>query len=459
MKIKTHWLYLSIFLLILVVNGLLYWGFQHNYFFSDDFHWLGRAILAQDSPGEIFNIEGRDFNPVYLGLLGILIKIFGLSPLVLRLVSLFTFSAVIWMFFYILSRYFKVNIIIALSAALLSGFSVFISEVVLNLAALVYSLALLLFLAALKFYFDKKPWLYALFMLLAFFTKETIILAVLPLFFYEKEKNNRLFIAASAGVFVLLRVLLQMTAATSSYSSFLSTSNIFYKLYFILIRTMNLSPYTFPLVVGVLIIVLLFLISIYLIKTDRGLLFFLLLLATFSLFFSLLPKLSSRYFFYPTFGSWGIVALLTHYFYQKNKHLKYALVPLLLISVLLNYSLIKREIEDYKILGDFSRHFIQDNAEIIKNQLHTTPNSPEVIIFDQGTRQLAAVYQQVSKRKNLPKLLPPRSHSIGGVIEPKHLIPIIFYPDKIARWVHIEETPFYFKGKIEVGAKEKRNGN
>jgi len=450
MKIKNSWLYFFIFLLIIAANGVLYWGLQHNYFFSDDFHWLSRAVLVQDSPGEVFKIEGRDFNPVFLLLLGILIKIFGLSPLVLRLISLLTFSAVIWMFFYILCRYFKVNIIIALSAALLSSCNVFVSEVVLNLAALVYSLSILLFLVALKFYFDKKQWLYAVFLFLAFLTKETIILAVFPLFFYEKEKNLRWFIVASTCGIILFRVLLQMTAAASSYTGFLSFSNIFYKLYFIILRTMNLSPYSIGLPVGIIVIIMLVLVSVYFIKEERGFLFFLLLLGIFPLFFSLLPKLSSRYFFYPTFGFWGIAALLTHYFYQKKKYLQYALVPLFLISVLFNYLPIKREIGDYKILGDFSKQFIRQEAVFIKNQLSTNPGSSEIVLYKRDNRQLLAVYRLINHRKNLPKLLPPfrPQSTIAGVIEPKHLIPIIFYPDKVARWEPIEETTYYFKGKI-----------
>ncbi|MGD2092646.1 MAG: hypothetical protein PVH61_41150 [Candidatus Aminicenantes bacterium] len=523
MKIKTGWLYFFVFLLIIAANGIFYWGFQHNYFFSDDFHWLGRAVLVQDAPGEIFKIEGRDFNPVYLLLLGILIKIFGLSPLVLRLMSLLTFSAVIWMFFYLLCRYFKVNIIIALSAALLSSFNVFVSEVVLNLAALVYSLSILLFLVALKFYFDQKRWLYTVFLFFAFLTKETIILAALPLFFYEKEKNLRWFIVASTGGIILFRVLLQLAAITTSYTGFLSFDNFFYKLYFIILRTMNLSPYSIGLPMGIFVIIMLVLISVYFINKGAGdpnlftvsrmpffrgfiskvcrknkakqginkkgggtpnlftvsrmpffrsliskvcrknkvkqgininggsFLFFFFLLAVFSLFFSLLPKLSSRYFFYPAYGFWGIAALLTHYFYQKKKYLQYALVPLILVSLLFNYSFIKREIEDYKILGDFSRQIIGQEAVFIKNQLRTNPGSPGIVLYKRDNRQLLAVYRLITQRKNLPKLLPPfrPQSTIAGVIEPKHLIPIIFYPDKVARWQLIEETPYYFKGNIK----------
>jgi uncharacterized membrane protein len=118
-----------IFSLILLVNVIFYWGSQDNYFFSDDFEWLARAVLAHDSPIEILRIEGRDFNPVFMLLLTVMLRLFGLSPLVFRLVSLLTFSAVIFALFYFLSRYFKVNRIIAFSAALLFGFNVFISEV------------------------------------------------------------------------------------------------------------------------------------------------------------------------------------------------------------------------------------------------------------------------------------------------------------------------------------------
>jgi hypothetical protein len=191
-------------------------------------------------------------------------------------------------------------------------------------------------------------------------------------------------------------------------------------------------------------------------KIGRELLYFLLFLVIFSLFFSLLPKLSSRYFFYPSFGFWGMAALLAHYFYysrRENKKLKYLLVPLLLISMLFNYPFIKREVNDYKILGDFSKQFIRQQGEIIKNEISgskKTPGGPgdTLIVYKLDRRQLAEVYKRIKDRENLPKLLPFRESSVGGVIKPKHLIPIIFYPDKIVRWHLINETPNYFKGSL-----------
>jgi hypothetical protein len=448
MKIEKHWLYIAAFILLLLVIGFFYRGFQTNYFFCDDFQWLGRAVLLQHSPGELFKIEGRDFNPVFLVILGTAIKISGLSPLVLRFISLLVFSALVWMFFYLLSRYFKVHALLAFCAALLFGLSVFISEVVLNLAALVYSLSLLLFLVGLKCYFDKKKWWFVSCFLLAFLTKEAILLAVLPLFFYEKERYLRVFLAAATGTMVLFRVVLQWGAVTGSYTDFLSFGNFFYKLYFIVLRAMNLSPYTFPLPVGVLVILLLLLVSLYFLKVERGFSFFFLFLVIFSLFFSFFPKLTSRYFLFPAFAFWGMAALWVHHFQQKKKNLKYALIPLVLIAMLFNYSFIRREIGDYKILGDFSRQFIQREATLVKNQLTPRQGSTAFTFFKRDKRRLAAVYRLINQRENLPKLLPFREHSIGGVIEPKYLVPIIFYPEHIARWIPLEETAYSFIGRI-----------
>jgi hypothetical protein len=454
-----------IFISIILIISFFYWGFQDNYFFSDDFEWLSRGILAQESTSEIFKIVGRDFNPVFLGLLTITIRAVGLSPLVPRLLSLLVFSGVIFMFFYLLSRYFKVHPVIAFPAALLAGLNVFISEVVVNLAALVYSLSLLFFLTAVKFYFDgkRKRFLFLLFVSLAMLTKETVLLGVIPLFFLDKDKKNRLFLFVSVGVLVLIRVLLQ-TGAAGSYTSFMHFSNFFYKLYFIILRTMNISPYAMNPAVGVGIVVILLLIGVYFIvrcwkavdsqpypgetasgHRGRMFLFFLLWLVVFSLFFSMLPKLSSRYLFYPVFGFWGFAALVTHYFHQnnKNKKIRYALVPLLLVSMLFNYPLIRGEVGDYKILGDFSRQFIRRQGEVIKAM-----GTGEIMIYKLDYRQLAGIYKTIKDRGNLPKLLPFRSHSVGGVIKPEHLVPLIFYPEKIVRWHLVKETPNYFTGHL-----------
>jgi hypothetical protein len=175
----------------------------------------------------------------------------------------------------------------------------------------------------------------------------------------------------------------------------------------------------------------------------------------FALFFSLLPKLSSRYFLFPSLGFWGIAGLLVHHFHKsrpKFKILPYVLVPLVLISFLFNYFLAQKEIEDYRILGDFSRGFIREQAVLIKHQINKNAGTGlfEVTLYKGDARQLAAVYRQVINLGNLPKLLPFRPHSICGVMKPGDLIPLAFYPDKIVQWHLVEETDYYFKGEIEI---------
>lgn len=453
-----------IFIAIVILAAAFYWGFLDNYFFSDDFEWLSRGVIAQNSTSEIFKIVGRDFNPVFLGLLTLSIRAGGLSPLLLRLLSLLTFSAVIFMFFHLLSHYFKIHELIALSAAMLAGLNAFTSEVVLNMAALVYSLSILLFLAAIKFYLDgkRKHFLFVIFAALALLTKETILLGAIPLFFWETDKKNRLFLGVSAGALVLIRVLLQ-TGASGSYTSFLHVSNFFYKLYFIIMRTMNISPYALNPAVGAgmaaLILSAALFFTVKLRKTEAGgvFLFFLLWLTVFSLFFSLLPKLSSRYIFFPVFGFWGLAAQTAQYFLHSTgkKKITYALIPLLLVFMVFNYILIRGEVGDYKILGDFSKQFISEQGAIIKKAAENpTPiegtETQGIKIPRPDYSRLAGIYKTIRERGNLPKLLPFRSGSLGGVIKPEHLVPLVFYPGKIVRWRQVQETPKYFTGYLLI---------
>jgi hypothetical protein len=445
-KIPPAVLMLLIFLGILFINAVFYWGFQNNYFFSDDFEWLSRAVSMQNSFSEILSIKGRDFNPVFLFLLWALVKFAGLSPVIFRTISLFTFSATAWFFFYILKRYFKIDPFIAFTCALFASLNVFVSEVTLNLSALVYSLSLLFFFIALHFYLSKKRLLFILFLALGVMAKEAIIPGILPIILYEKETRERLYTIASTVGIILVRALLQL-GATGSYTEFLSFKDVFIKLYFILLRSMNISPYSIPAPAGIGVIVLLLLVSIYFfIRFGRSFLFFFSFLCAFTLFFALLPKLSSRYFFFPSFGAWGIAAFLFQYFYYKNKILKFMPLVFLLFSIMFNYSLIQNEIGDYKILGDFSKHFISNQADFIKK--NTGFKTGETIIYKKNSNELTSTYRQIIDRDNLPKLLPIRPHGVGGVINPEDLIPIIFFPEKIVRWRPVNETDILFKGVI-----------
>lgn len=441
----TQWYMLSL-MVLLVVHCVFYWGGLNNFFFSDDFHWLGRGVSMQGSLQELVSIEGRDFNPVFLILLWLLIKVFGLTPLVFRIAAILAFSAAAWVLVYLLAQKFNVDRSTAFFAVLLFGFNVFISEVVLNLAAFVYSLSLLLFLVALKFYWDQKRLWFTVFLAAAVMTKETVLIAVFPLVVHEKEKGQRLFLLVISGGMVVVRGLVQLLIAGSggSYTGFLSLDNFLYKLYFTLLRTMNLSPYAVYWAVGVLAILIFLGVSIYYLGKQRVFWFFFSIWLGFSVFVSFLPKLTSRYFLYPAVGFWGIAALLAARFLTGNKKRKIVMIPILLLSMLLNYPLVQKEINDYKILGNFSKEFIQQQEKLIKAQ-----PGVRVTIPVGDVQPLADLYRYITGRGNLPKLLPFRQNSIAGVIEPRHLIPLIYYPETVARWIPIKKTKNDFIGRIE----------
>lgn len=439
---------LLIFFLITLAIFVLYYGFQDNYYFSDDYQWAAHAILVDDSISEIFLVRGRDFNPLLTFFFWVVIKAGGLSPMLLRIICFFTFSACLYAFYHLLSQYFKVNPAAAFCAALLTGFNVYISEVLLYISTFVYALTLLLFFIAFKFFLDGKKVLYLLFMLLAFQVKETIILAVIPLFLYDKKKENRVLLIISTPLIFLTRFVFQ-AGETGSYAHFATTKNIFYKMYFLILHPMNLSPFAMKLWLGIGVILIILIILVYYLRSDRRALFFSSFFVVYVLFFSFLPKLSSKYYFYPCFAFWGCAAILASYFYKKSsRYVMAILFPLLILSLLFNYPAVKKEIEDYRILGDFSKGFVEEQGKIIKNKINIDTKPVEVRIERVGDWQLRKVYREIYNRGNLLKLLPVREHSLGGVLSPGNLVPIIFYPEKIVRWKLIKETPGYFSGVI-----------
>lgn len=450
---KTSYRDLLTFVVIALAIFVLYNGFQDNYYFSDDYQWISHAILVDDSLSEIFLVRGRDFNPLLTLFFWVVIKVGGMSPLLLRILCFFTFTGALFALYHILTRYFDIHPVIALSAALLTGFNVYISEVLLYTSTFVYALTLLLFFIALKFFLDGKKVLYLLVMLLAFQVKETIILAVIPLFLYEKKRGSRVLLLISTPLIFLTRFIFQ-AGDTGSYTHFATTENIFYKLYFLILHPMNLSPYFMSISLGIGVILILLIIFIYYLKTDRRILFFGSLFVVYVLFFSFLPRLSAKYYFYPAFAFWGCAALLGNYFYRKSKTTKYFVFALLIISLLFNYPAIKKEIEDYRILGDFSKEYIAEQAVIIKNKVDTGSREVELMIERQGDWQLRRLHREIYNRGNLLKLLPVRKHSVGGILSPGDLIPFIFYPERIVCWKLIEETPAYFLGKLEISGQD-----
>lgn len=462
-NIEFHYFYPALlFVVFLFVYFFFYGGAIKNYFFSDDFEWLSRGVLMQGSPMEMFKIHGRDFNPLFLLILGIFIKLFGLSPMAFRILSIVIAAGLTFTFSTLLRRHFNIDARIAFIVALSAGLNVFVSETVLNLAALVYPIAMLFFFIALLFYWDNKRWYFVLFLGAALLTKETVLLGIIPLFFYEKEKRNRLFIAITMGTMIIIRFLIQL-GHTGKYTDFLDSSGFFYKLYFIMLRTVNLSPYSLSIWIGSGILILLVLGVVVLIRKDRRFLFWGLFYGAFVIFFAFLPKLSSRYCYYPTLGSWAIIGVASAFgisAFIKDSKVKgkqgfrpefvWGLVLILILGGT-NYVFIQGEIGDYRILGEYSKGFLQEMRSVVKMQSSGSEIGKTIatVVFYKGdVRGLADVYREISMRGNLPKLLPFRPHAIRGVLEPEHVVPLVCYPENILRWKPAKETEEFFTGQI-----------
>jgi len=444
-----------ILLVFLVIFTIIYFGFQDNYFFSDDFEWLSRSIMSQAKPLESFKVVGRDFNPVFIVFTSIFVKFFGLKPLFFRLFALLIFVLTLFLLYLIMKKYLKINYLIALSAAIIFGANVYISEILLNYSAYVYLFALFFILLAFIFYFEKKKILYLIFLFLAFLSKEIIILFCLPFLFLEKKNKNRLFILGSFFSLILLRVVIQL-GSTSNYSSFISFKNYIYKFYFIIIRCLNLSPYTIHPIFGIVIIIIM-LALFFFIRKVHGMRFAFSAFFIYSLFFALFPKLSSRYYFLPCAGLIICFALLFNELNRKKPQItKLGLALLVLTSLSINYSAIKKEIKDYSILGGFSKNFILKHKSMLK-KVDPSNKKLSVKFYKRPYTPLMKVYKRVEKRKTIPKLLSLRKDSIGGVIEPSDFIPIVFYPDFIVEWKTEKENNLYYTGKFHIILSRDKN--
>ena len=434
---------IGFFILFLFLIIYSYFGVQNNYFFSDDFEWLSRGIISMSNPLEIFRIKGRDFNPLFIIITSVLIKFFGLSPFFYRVFIFIIFFITMYMLYRIMLIILKTDSRIAIISVFLLSMNMYISEILLNFSAFVYLLSFLFFLISLFFYNRKEYPLFTLFLIIALLFKETIFLAFLTLLFLKKELKGKIILIVSLLSFIILRIILQ-TGSSSHYTSFLSYKYLLIKIYLVFFRAININPYSIPPIIGFLIIILFLLISVLLIKKDKKYLFPLSFFFIYLSFFSVFPKLSSRYLFFPAIGFILFLSIALNDLTEKLKKFVYLLI---IISFLYNSPLIKREVEDYKILGEFSKNYIKKQKYIIKNRFKiSTP-----FTINQGNYEsIKTLYLLIHKRGNLPKLLPIRKKAIGGMIYPEDLVPIIFYPKYIAIWKTLKKTNNGYYGKILI---------
>ena len=423
-------------LLITIIIFLFYYKALNNYFFSDDFEWLSRAILSQANVFEVFKLHGRDFNPVFLIFLTSIIKLFGLSPLAIRFTLLIFYIITAVSLFYILEKRLEFSSFLSFSLTVLIFINVFSSESILNLSASVYFLSFLFFIISANFLLKKRQLLFVIFFSLAFFIKEVIILSLIPLFIVSNKKGKKICVGTGI-ILILFRIILQISQ-TEQYTSFISIKLFFIKFYFILLRSINISPYSINPIYGIFVLFSIFImIILYMVKIGEKDKFSISIFSfwiVYTIFFAFLPKLSSRYILFPSIGFITIYFRIFNTFSKKYKIINYLISFFILFSMVYNYPKIQREIQDYKILGEFSRNFIIEEKREILKKIDKNLKTQKIVIPQKDKTKLVFTYAQIYERKNLPKLLPVRKKAVGGVIKLEDLVPIIFYPENIAKF-------------------------
>ena len=124
------------------------------------------------------------------------------------------------------------------------------------------------------------------------------------------------------------------------------------------------------------------------------------------------------------------------------------LLPLLALWCLFQGGAIKREVESYRELGEFSRLFLQGQRETLR---HNYPlPSREGVIVGGGTEALRRLYRRVQSRGGLPKLLPLRVRGVNGVMEPEDLVPLSYWPERRVRWITRERGGGVFFGTFQL---------
>ena len=283
----------------------------------------------------------------------------------------------------------------------------------------------------------------------ALFMKESSLLLFLPLPLLPPFRGRR---AVRLYLFPLLIPLLLrwgiQLGRWGVYSSFVDKEEVALKFSLLFQRSLGFPPYFFSPLSALLLSLLLFSGLFLLLRRRPGGLYFPALWFLSLLFFSLFPKLSGRYLLFPLVGAIGTLALASAWWLKRRPASLALLLPLLALWCLFQGGVIRREVESYRELGEFSRLFLQGQREILLRN-YPLP-SGEGVIVGGGTEALRDLYGRVQSRGGLPKLLPLRVRGVNGVMEPEDLVPLSYWPERRVRWVTREWGGGVFFGSFQL---------
>lgn len=364
---------------ILILTVVILWFPAKNiYFIGDDFTLLTEQLV---NPFSLFTISAQFIMPVFKAFLAIGGILFGGSAPGYHFLILLIHIFNVLMFYRILLR-FNDSRIAAFISALLWGTLPQYAESLFWITGSVHTITLFFvfsaFLLFLKWHDEKKPVFLVSSLILsvfAFYTKETavVLLFIAGAYLYHEKRSFKktlstitphlaLFAAMIATNQIIRHSMgIQLTGYYSTNIADYLKNICYYTAY-------NLFGFqVFPDLLMSSMIVLSFVLGLYLLRKTRYFIYVALYLLSL-IPFIVVAKMPQRYSYITTLWLFPpiVLALKSYFLQQKNRILRYSVLPLVILFMLVSIIRLRIEYLDYKNFGDMHRLVVKNTQAFIE---------------------------------------------------------------------------------------------
>lgn len=364
--------------ILVIAIAALWYSAKNIYFIGDDFTLLTEQLVR---PFSLFTISAKFIMPVFKAFLAIGGTLFGGSAAGYHFLILL---------FHILNALFLYRILLRLDSSILAAFvSALIwgilpqyAESMFWITGSVHTITLFFvfsaFLLFLKWRDDKKI-LYLvsslLLSILAFYTKETavILLFIIAAYLYREKlsfKKGLTVIAPHLVLFFVMIVANQVIRHSMGIelSGYYSTNLADYLRYICYFTVYNILGFqVFPGTLLSALIVLSFILILISLRKTRYFIYIALYLLTLIPFVAV-AKAPQRYSYMTSMWLFPpiVLALKDFFLQQKNKLLRYAVLPLLILFLFVSFVRLRIEYLDYKNFGDMHKEVVENTQRFIQ---------------------------------------------------------------------------------------------
>jgi hypothetical protein len=440
-------------ILILAV-AILWFPAKNIYFIGDDFTLLTEQLV---NPFSLFTVSAQFIMPVFKAFLAIGGMLFGGSVSGYHFLILLIHIFNVLMFYRILLR-FDDSRIAAFLSALIWGTLPQYAESIFWITGSVHTITLFFvfsaFLLFLKWYDEKKPVFLVLSLILsvlAFYTKETavVLLFIAGAYLYHEKRS---FKKALSAITPHLALFVAMIAAnqiirhsmgiqlTGYYSSNISD----YLKYICYYTAYNLFGFqVFPGFLISALIVLSFILGLYFLRRTRYFIYISLYLLTL-IPFVVVAKAPQRYSYITALWLFPpiVIALKDYFLQQKNRILRYSVLPLVILFMLVSIVRLRIEYLDYKNFGDMHRLVVKNTQTFIE-QNSLADNTYYIFVNDR------AVWTPFLINKNM------RGFKKLWAIRDKGVADLIYLDDLLNFCVQTEKNSQLYKNRTLVSQTDR----